>query len=108
MDRPLYMKWFSTGDLITLGTAVASVAIAWGSMSSQMIAQGKQIEALHIELQEIQRLRITPEADARIRVLESQRVGDAREIAELKTELSKRLDILEAQNREILQRLPKR
>lgn len=108
MSHPLYMRWFSTGDLLTLAAAVITVAVAWGSMSSQMTHQGEQIEAMRGQISELSKVRITPDADARLRVLEAQQIAGIRERDEMKNELARRLDVLEAQNREILQRLPKR
>lgn len=108
MSHPLYMRWFSTGDLITLAAAVITVAVAWGSMSSQMTHQGEQIEAMRQQISDISKVRITPDADARLRVLEAQQIAAIRDRDEMKVELTRRLEIIEAQNREILQRLPKR
>ena len=108
MSHPLYMRWFSTGDLLTLAAAVITVAVAWGSMSSQMAHQGEQIEAMRQQLNEVSKIRITPDADARLRVLEAQQIAAIRDRDEVKAEIARRLDVLEAQNREILQRLPKR
>lgn len=108
MTHPLYMRWFSTGDLLTLAAAVITVAVAWGSMSSQMTHQGEEIAAMRAQIRELGQVRITPDADARLRVLESQQIASARDRDEMKVELTRRLEIIEAQNREILQRLPKR
>ena len=108
MSHPLYMRWFSTGDLLTLAAAVITVAVAWGSMSSQMAHQGEEIAAMRAQIEELGNVRITPDADARLRVLESDVAATRRDRDELKADIAKRLDVLEAQNREILQRLPKR
>lgn len=108
MDHPRYLRFFSTGDVLTLVAAVVTVAVAWGSMSSQMTQQGHQIEAMRLQIQELGKVRITPDADARLRVLEAQQLAAVRDRDEMKEELARRLDVLEAQNREILQRLPKR
>lgn len=108
MQHPLYMRWFSTGDLLTLAAAVITVAVAWGSMSSQMKHQGEEIAAMRAQMNDLSKVRITPDADARLRVLEAQQIAAIRDRDEMKTEIARRLDVLEAQNREILQRLPKR
>lgn len=108
MTHPTYLKFFSTGDLLTLVAAVVAVAVAWGSMSAQMAHQGEEIAAMRAQIEEIGNLRITPDADARLRVLESDVAATRRDRDELKADIAKRLDVLEAQNREILQRLPKR
>lgn len=108
MDHPRYLRFFSTGDVLTLVAAVVTVAVAWGSMSSQMTQQGHQIEALQGQIQRLSEVRITPDADARLRVLEQQQINALRDRDEMKSEIARRLDVLEAQNREILQRLPKR
>jgi predicted nucleic acid-binding Zn-ribbon protein len=108
MDHPKYLRFFSTGDLLTLVAAVVAVAVAWGSMSAQMSHQGEEIAAMRAQIEELSNLRITPDADARLRVLESDVAATRRDRDELKADIAKRLDVLEAQNREILQRLPKR
>lgn len=108
MDHPRYLRFFSTGDLLTLFAAVVTVAVAWGSMSSQMTHQGEQIEAMRSQISELGKVRITPDADARLRVLEAQQIAGIRDREEMKSDIARRLDVLEAQNREILQRLPKR
>lgn len=108
MSHPLYMRWLSTGDLLTLAAAVITVAVAWGSMSSQMGHQGEEIAAMRAQMNDLSKVRITPDADARLRVLESDVAATRRDRDELKADIAKRLDVLEAQNREILQRLPKR
>ncbi len=108
MDHPKYMRWFSTGDLLTLMAAVLTVAIAWGSMTTQLREQGRQLTELKAQISSVQAMRITPEAEARIRVLEAQQLSGVRDRDEMKLEITKRLDVLESQNREILQRLPKR
>lgn len=108
MDHPRYMRFFTTGDLLTLVAAVIAVAVAWGSMTSQLRDQGRQLSDLKAQIAQVQSLRITPEAEARLRVLESQQLAAGRDRDEMKQEIARRLDVLEAQNREILQRLPKR
>lgn len=108
MDHPRYLRFFSTGDLLTLVAAVITVAVAWGSMSSQMKHQGEEIAAMRAQIEEISNVRITPDADARLRVVEAEVSASWRDRDELKADIAKRLDVLEAQNHEILQRLPKR
>lgn len=108
MDRPRYMRFFTTGDLLTLIAAVVAVAVAWGSMTSQLRDQGRQLADLKAQIAQVQSLRITPEAEARLRVVEAQQATAMRDRDEMKVELTRRLEIIEAQNREILQRLPKR
>ena len=108
MSHPLYMRWFSAGDLLTLFASAITVAIAWGSMTSQLRDQGRQLADLKAQIAQVQSLRITPEAEARLRVLESQQATAVRDRDEMKLELTRRLEVIEAQNREILQRLPKR
>lgn len=108
MEHPKYLRFFSTGDLLTLVAAVVAVAVAWGSMSAQMSHQGEQIEAMRAQIEDLSKVRITPDADARLRVVEAEISASRRDRDELKADIAKRLDVLEAQNREILQRLPKR
>lgn len=97
MDHPRYLRFFSTGDILTLAAAVISVAVAWGSMTAQMRELSHDNQELREEIAALRAMRITPEADARIRVLE-RRADDSDSFkAEMRgdlREVNRKLDVL--------------
>ena len=49
-----YLRFFSAGDIIALGTATVMLAVSWGSLTAQMNQQAKDMADIKSQLAHIQ------------------------------------------------------
>lgn len=100
MNERLYLRVFSVGDIIALASTLLSIGIGYGVLSGEVKAQGEEIASLK------QQVNLPIENARDIAVLKQSSLIAERDRLELKHELIDRMAALEAQNREILSRLP--
>lgn len=103
IPHPTYLRFFTSGDLITLGAAVIAIAVSWGSLSAQMKHQGESLQELRAELGAVKDTKITPETEARLMVLEQR----AKETDEFRLEMRAEVRLINTKMDKVLERLPR-